>query len=71
MHAKVPNKLKQKKTQRKQQKRVSNYLESTKCCSENEKVYFRSRFTRFQHQILQSEKNFQSRAYTSYGNERK
>ena len=47
---------------RKEHQIVSNYLESTDGSSENEKFYFRPRFTRSQHQSLQREEDLQSSA---------
>ena len=53
---------------RKEHLRVSKYLESTDCSSEDEKVYFRPRFTRSQQQSRQKEKHLQSSEDISYDN---
>ena len=71
IQAQIPSKSAQTRgAKRKEHQRVSNYLESTDCSGEDEKVYFRSRFTRSQHQSLQKEKDLQSSADISSDNSR-
>ena len=58
MQVQIPSKsVRTREANRKEHQRVSNYLESTDCSSEDEKVYFRPGFTRSQHQFLQKEKD--------------
>ena len=53
MQAKVPSKTAPtKEAKRKQHQNVSNYLEGNDCSREGEKVYFRAKFPRSQHQFL-------------------
>ena len=69
MEAQIPTKsTRTRKAKRKEHQRVNNYLESTDCSSEDEKVYFRPRFTRSQHQPLQKERDSQSSADISSDN---
>ena len=63
MQAKLPSKSAwTREAKRKEDQRVSSHLESTDCSSEDEKVYFRSRFTRSQHQPLRKKEDSQSSA---------
>ena len=63
MQAKLPSKSAlTKEAKRNKHQRVRNHLESTDSSSEDEKVYFRPRFTRSQHRLLQKEEDSQSSA---------
>ena len=69
MQAKLPSKSAwTREATRKEDQRVSSHLENTDCSSEDEKVYFRSRFTRSQHQPLRKEEDSQSSADLLFDN---
>ena len=58
----TPISARKREAKRKEHQRVSSNLESTDCSSEDEKVYFRPRFTRSLHQLLEKEEDSQSSA---------
>ena len=63
IQANLPSKsARTREAKRKDHQRVSSHLESTDCSSEDEKVYFRPRFTRSQHHPLRKEEDSQSSA---------